>query len=192
MHSNANVEKQPTKKPHGVYLSRWVAGFISLIIIGLVPWTVYLASTLPANFKSHDWNIAWVGFDSAVIIVLAYTAWAAWFRRQILAVTSIVAATLLICDAWFDINTSLGTHNEIITIITAVFGEVPLAIFLGWVARRIILRTADTLATLNHASKPYHHLRDAPFLFMSTLIKQHPAGGADEPAKIDDELNDKK
>ena len=103
-----------------VELNRWLARAVLAIVAGLIPWTAYLAWSLPGHFRAHNWRLAWVGFDVGLIVVLAYTAWAAWTRRQILAPTAIVAATMLICDAWFDVNTSFATKGEALTIVTAL------------------------------------------------------------------------
>ena len=29
--------------------------------IGLIPWTVYLGFTLPANYVAHNWPATWIG-----------------------------------------------------------------------------------------------------------------------------------
>jgi hypothetical protein len=93
----------------GAGLSRWVSAGIVALLLGLIPWTAFLAVTLHGRFEARHWDIAWVGFDAVLIVVFAYTAWAAWFRRQILVAAALVAATLLVCDAWFDVTMSLGT-----------------------------------------------------------------------------------
>ena len=50
----------------------------------LIPWTAYLAIQLPGHFRAANWSITWVGFDSVLMIILALTAWAAWFERQVI------------------------------------------------------------------------------------------------------------
>lgn len=132
-------------------------------VVFLVPWTVYLAFTLPANFSAHYWAIAWVGFDIALILVLGFTAWAAYFQRQILVAASIVASTLLICDAWFDVIMSLGTNDAVFTIITAVLVEIPLAIFFIMLARKIMKRTLSIINKLT-GNDSASHIHDATLL----------------------------
>jgi hypothetical protein len=142
---------------------RRLAAGIAAVVAGLVPWTVFLAFTLDSRFQTRHWDVAWVGFDAGLIATLAATAWAAWFRRQILVPTALVAATLLVCDAWFDVATSLGTPDQTVTIATALLGELPLAAFLFWLARRIMLRTLA--ASRDQLDKPRHvRLHDAPLL----------------------------
>jgi len=51
----------------------------------LVPWVAYLAATLPDRIQAHDWGVAWVGFDSAMIAAIVFTVWLSWRRRQLAA-----------------------------------------------------------------------------------------------------------
>ncbi len=161
---------------HGGELHRALSSVMIVIIVGLIPWTAYLAISLPGHFRAHDWSVAWVGFDAALIAVLAYTAWAAWFRRQILAPTAIIAATMLLCDAWFDVNTSFGTGGEAVAILTAVLCNLPLAIFFFWLARRIMLRTAAVIAAATGDSTLPRHVRDVRMPFARTW--SHPLAEA--------------
>jgi len=151
-----------------VELNRWLARAVLAIVAGLIPWTAYLAWSLPGHFRAHNWRLAWVGFDVGLIVVLAYTAWAAWTRRQILAPTAIVAATMLICDAWFDVNTSFATKGEALTIVTALGGNLPLALVFILLARRIMLRSAAALAEARGTDDRPRHARDVTMPFDTT------------------------
>jgi hypothetical protein len=42
--------------------------------IGLIPWTIYLAFTLPANYVAHNWPATWIGFDCVLIAFMGVTA----------------------------------------------------------------------------------------------------------------------
>lgn len=160
--------KTPGAAPRPAELHRWLARVIVVIVAGLIPWTAYLAWSLPGHFRAHNWRLAWAGFDAALIAVLAYTAWAAWARRQILAPTAIVAATMLICDAWFDVNTSFGTKGEALTIVTALGGNLPLALVFILLARRIMLRSAAILAEARGAEDRPRHAHDVTMPFATT------------------------
>jgi hypothetical protein len=164
-------------------LHRWLAGAIIAIVAGLIPWTAYLAWSLPRHLQARNWRLAWVGFDAALIAVLAYTAWAAWARRQILAPTAIVAATMLVCDAWFDVNTSFGTRGEVVTIVTALGGNLPLAIAFILLARRIMLRSAAMLAEARGATKRPRHVHEVAMAFPTTWHDDaaHDHDATDEP-----------
>lgn len=96
---------------------------------GLAPWTVYLALTLPTGFSAHYWRLAWAGFDVLLLSSMAGTAYLGWRRRQAVIAGAIVTATLLICDAWFDIALDLGTRGIWTSLASAAFIELPLAAF---------------------------------------------------------------
>jgi hypothetical protein len=104
----------------------------------LIPWIAYLATSLPTRYVAAQWKVAWVGFDIALVATLSWTAWNAWHRRQLLVVSAVVTATLLVCDAWFDIVLDWGTRHIAVSIATAVLAELPLAALLLRVAARLI------------------------------------------------------
>jgi hypothetical protein len=137
----------------------------------LVPWTVFLGLSLPPKYDAGHWNLLWTGFDVGLIIVLGYAAWAAWFRRQILATTAIVAGTLLLCDAWFDIVTSIGRPDEWVTLLTGFAVELPLAVFFLWLYRRIVLGTLAALHRLAGDEPAPRHLREAHMLQLSPRVQ---------------------
>lgn len=139
------------------------AAFLAMAAI-LVPWTVFLGVSLPPKYDAGHWNILWTGFDVGLIAVLGYAAWAAWFRRQVLATTAIVAGTLLLCDAWFDIMTSIGRRDQWVTLLTGFAVELPLAVFFLWLYRRIVLDALGALYRLAGDEPPPRRLRDAHIL----------------------------
>ena len=98
--------------------------------IALVPWAIYLGLSLPRNYDAKHWDLAWAGFDGLEILALGATAYYGWRGRQALIGTALAAATLLICDAWFDIALDLGTPAIWTSVASAVFLELPLAFFL--------------------------------------------------------------
>jgi hypothetical protein len=102
-------------------------------------WAVYLGWTLPRHYVAHHWVLAWVGLDVAEISMLLACAWAAWRQRAILIIFAIVAATMFVLDAWFDVTTA-GSGDELQSVLLAVFGELPAALLLVWVARRAAKR----------------------------------------------------
>jgi hypothetical protein len=127
---------------------RRIIDVLVITCLGLIPWIVLLGVTLPRRYVADHWAVAWVGFDVALLCALALTAWAAWRRRQIVIVAALVTGTMLVVDAWFDIVTDSTTGDLIISVITAAFGELPLAAlaFLG--AFRLIRLTTHTARTL--------------------------------------------
>jgi hypothetical protein len=139
------------------------AAFLAMAAI-LVPWTVFLGFSLPPRYNAGHWNILWTGFDVGLIVVLGYAAWAAWFHRQVLATTAIVAGTLLLCDGWFDIMTSIGRPDQWVTLLTGFAVELPLAVFFLWLYRRIVLASLSALYQLAGDEPPPRRLRDAHIL----------------------------
>jgi hypothetical protein len=144
--------------------SRLVAGFFMVVLVAMLPWVAFLAVTLPPRYDAGHWNLLWVGLDVGLICVLGYAAWAAWFRRQILASTTLIAGTLLVCDAWFDVITSIGRRDQWFTVLTALGGELPLAIFFFWLYRRIVLTSLATFHELLKDGVPPRHLHEAQIL----------------------------
>ncbi|MGW7823587.1 hypothetical protein ACWGLF_36930 [Streptomyces puniciscabiei] len=115
---------------------------LGLSVLVLVPWTVYLAASLPDRFEARHWPMVWVGFDVMLLLSLAGAGAAVWLRRQALIPLSFVAATLLICDAWFDISLSWGTTDVWGSVASAVLVELPLALLLVVRARRVMKMSA--------------------------------------------------
>jgi len=144
--------------------------------MALIPWTILLGLTLPPKYDAGHWNLLWTGFDVGLFFVLGYAAWAAWFGRQILASIAIVAGTLLLCDAWFDIITSIGHRDQWLTLLTGFGGELPLAVFFFWLYRRIVLNTLAVFHQLLGDGPPPRRLRDARIFRPST---RPPASGGD-------------
>jgi hypothetical protein len=150
-------------------LSRRVEVMASLLFVGaagLVPWTVFLGLSLPGKYDAEHWSLLWTGFDVVLLAVLGYAGWAAWFRRQILATTLIVAGTLLLCDAWFDIITSIGNSDEWLSLLTGFGIEIPLAVSFLCLYRHIILKTLEALHLRLDDGPTPHRLRDAQILYL--------------------------
>ncbi|AGB20732.1 hypothetical protein Mycsm_00277 [Mycobacterium sp. JS623] len=110
-------------------------------IIGLLPWIVYLAITLPDKYIAHNWPTTWVGFDILILIFMATTAVLGLLRRQLLVLTAFTTGVLLVCDAWFDVMTA-APADRWLSVLTAVAGELPLAALLITGALRILRLTA--------------------------------------------------
>ena len=110
-------------------------------VVGLIPWIVYLSITLPDRYIAHNWTVTWVGFDILLLVFMAATAVLGVLRRQLLVLTAFTTGTLLICDAWFDVMTA-SPGDRWLSIVTAVLGELPLAVLLIIGALRILRLTA--------------------------------------------------
>ncbi len=123
-------DARDAKIPHGIV--RLFAGAALL----LVPWTIWLFYSLPVSHLDSDWNLAWTGFDCALICSLALTAYLAWRKSGWVILAATATATLLLTDAWFDILTARTGPEYTASLVSAVGAEVPLACMSLWVAYR--------------------------------------------------------
>jgi hypothetical protein len=110
-----------------------VAPLFAALGLLTVPWTVFLAFTLPQRATAHHYRLAWVGFDVALILALFATALLAWQGRRAVIIPAVVTATLLVVDAWFDVLTS-GGEGLAVSSASALLAELPLAAVCVWIA----------------------------------------------------------
>ncbi|MBS2963740.1 hypothetical protein KGA66_11820 [Actinocrinis puniceicyclus] len=108
----------------------------------LVPWTVFLGLSLPDQHRANHWRLTWTGFDGLLLLALGATVYLGWRGRQAVIPGAIVTATLLVCDAWFDVTLDLGTAGVWWSVASAVLIELPLAVFFLSRALRMISLTA--------------------------------------------------
>ena len=123
-------------------------------VLLLSVWIVVLDVKLPRYYRAGGWRAAWLGFDMALLLVFAATAWAAWRRRQILIVCLIVLATLLCCDAWFDTALDWGTRGFMVSLLSAALVELPLAAVALIGARRLLRLTIGRMELLAGSAGP--------------------------------------
>ena len=147
-----NAIVTPAPEPENAVLTdetrvvRWTGPLFTLFSLVLIPWTIYLAGSLPSEQVSTNYDAAWTGFDVLLALTLVSTAYFALRRSRYLATTAAATAALLVVDAWFDVLTTPGVQR-IESILLAAFVELPLAavcIWLSWHAqqleeRRIVL-----------------------------------------------------
>lgn len=117
-------------------VAAWVGFVYTAGGIALVPWTVYLAVTLPRTSHSAHYRLAWVGFDILLAFMLLRVGRIAARPRTSdrveLPATS--AGTLLLVDAWFDTTTSADTGALIAALVLALVAELPMAAICFWIA----------------------------------------------------------
>ncbi|ADP78579.1 pyridoxamine 5'-phosphate oxidase family protein [Pseudofrankia inefficax] len=140
---------------------------IALLVscVALVAWIADLSVSLPMHYETEGWRLAWTGYDVAELGALATTAYCALRDRWALIPASVVTATLLLCDAWFDMALSSGTDDFLISLATALLVEIPTATVLLLVAWRLTRRLRDkaTDAVQPGAATLDVALRDAAF-----------------------------
>jgi hypothetical protein len=127
-------------------LVRWTGPLFTLFAVIMLPWTAYIAATLPSRQFSPHYDVAWAGFDVLLIIALAATGYTALRRSRYLTMAATATAVLLVVDAWFDVMTTPGAQ-VIQSILLAALVELPLAGVCVWLSlhtqelaeRRIVL-----------------------------------------------------
>jgi len=152
---------EPPDQPVG--RRRRVVVLIAIVTccVVLAAWIAVLALTLPRYYRSGGWRGAWVGFDLVLLVAFAVTGWAAWRRRQILVICLVVLATLLCCDAWFDVVLDAHTKGFELSLLSALVVELPLAALAIAGARRLLRRTVAVVRRYEGQSGPPPRLREA-------------------------------
>ena len=129
--------------PHAQKLGEHRVQSLLLVVSSLIlaGWIIYLMSALPNSYRAAHWDIAWVGFDIAMMIVLLATSWALWNRRQAAIPGAMVSGTFLIIDSWFDVVTSNPGLDFKIALASAIFIELPSAFLLFRFSRMAVRRS---------------------------------------------------
>lgn len=116
---------------------RWVVVFFVGGAVVLIPWIVLMFTVPQVVNVSQRWELLWGGFDCFLVLGFAVTAFRLITRSPRGAVTAAMTGTMLLVDAWFDV---LTTHRggQIISLLMAVFAEIPCALICFYVSRRIV------------------------------------------------------
>jgi len=114
----------------------WVPRLYICFAAALLPWSGYLAVSLPQRSISEHYRGTWVGFDLALIVVLARIGWLAHRRNPHVVLTAAGGSTLLMTDAWFDVTTAAPGAAHTQAVLAAVLLELPAAVLSGLLARR--------------------------------------------------------
>lgn len=120
----------PTVQP----VPGWIGPVFLVLALGTIPWTVYLAITLPKHAENNNYRNAWVGFDIGLIALLLVTAYLAYRGSRYVTLAATATATALVIDAWFDVVTAPHTSDLILALLTAFLGELPMAGLCLWAA----------------------------------------------------------
>ena len=126
------MDSEPTI--NALRVPRWAAPVLFGIAVALIPWTLYLTWTLPAQHTTEHWQIAWGGFD--IFLAAALSATAVGLRRGAARVEAFagVASALLLVDAWFDVVLAEPGASGSRRWRWRRSGELPLALFCLWIA----------------------------------------------------------
>ena len=133
-------------------LRHWVIGVFAAVGVGLLPWTIWLSTSLSSTHDTKHWDVAWSGFDTGLALFFLATAFAALMRSPWVGALSAATGTMLVVDAWFDIV--LESHADQIrqSILLAILAELPSAAFCFWIA----IRTERFLAMVVEAIDESH------------------------------------
>jgi len=157
--------EQQSEPPPG---SSWKWDAVLVFIVGscivLAAWIGILFVTLPRHYHTGAWRGAWVGFDVGLLAAFAATGWTAWRRRQLLIVCLVVLATLLVCDAWFDVVLDIDTSGFVTSLLSALLLELPLAALAIVMARRLLRLTIGQIMRYEGIPGPVPPLWQIPLL----------------------------
>ncbi len=95
--------------------------------VALVPWTVWLSASLPMHHRTHNWALAWAGFDAGLAAFFLAAGYAAWRRRPWLPAIAGATGALLLADAWFDAILESRSTDLDVAVVEAAVAELPLA-----------------------------------------------------------------
>jgi hypothetical protein len=137
----------------GPQTRRHVVETLVIACLVLCGWIVALGFTLPRRYDAAHWNLAWVGFDLALLVGLAATAWAAWRRRVVIVLFATVTSTLMLADAWFDVTTARSSDLWV-SATQAVLVEIPFAVFLLYVVVRVASISRDVVWSDRVGTRP--------------------------------------
>ena len=132
-------------------MPRWVGVGFAVAAAMLGPWTLWIAWTLPNRHLADHWALAWGGFDLGLAAALAATAVAVLRRSWLTPIAATVAATMLVCDAWFDVVTARGRMTVTIAVLEALLAELPLAAVCFWIAINVETVLTDGRPSLERA-----------------------------------------
>jgi hypothetical protein len=130
---------------------RWVGIGLAAAAVILAPWTAWILIELPDRHVAHNWSVAWGGFDIRLALALAATGLSVLRRARTTAIAASAAATMLVCDAWFDVVTSHGGKAVGMALVQAALAELPLAAVCFWIAIHVDVVLGDTRPTLERA-----------------------------------------
>jgi hypothetical protein len=140
---------------------RWVPYLFAVLSVALVLGTARVFVSAPPLHLAEHWRLAWGGFDLGLAGLLTATGLALSRRSSVAQVLAAMTATLLCCDAWLDVVSSIsnGAGAIVLAVAEAIFLELPLAALFGWVAVRFAMVIAHTWPVLLRAGFRIHRRR---------------------------------
>ncbi len=140
------------KRKHDKHLERRIGIALIVMAVLLACWAIWLAvGGFPKHNLQHqhhhlvsvkqlspnDWTATWVGLDIIEVAGLFTTGYLLHTGRKGVRTVALLSIPVFTLDAWFDIMTAVSSRATMRAILMAAFLEVPTALLLAWVARRI-------------------------------------------------------
>ncbi len=116
------------KNKSSLPLPNWVPILYGIACGVLIPWTIFLAYLLPKVYISHNWDLAWIGFDIFEIVLFGLSLILIIKKSVWVSLSSLALSVIVFIDAWFDVLTSRPGQARIRSILDALIIELPIAI----------------------------------------------------------------
>lgn len=104
--------------------------------LGMIPWLVVLAFTLPSSARAARWPAAWIGLDGMEGLGLLATGLLLVRGDDRCCLTAAVTAALVLTDAWFDVTTAAGGSALMMALAMAACVEIPVSLLCAAAAVR--------------------------------------------------------
>ena len=121
---------------------RLVAIGLVAIGLGMLPWLVYLAVSLPPSAQASHWPVVWTGLDAMEAAGLISTGLLLRRNDPRYCLTAIATAALLVTDAWFDVLTAPAGSGLLESAAMALLAELPGAVICAALGARGLRRLA--------------------------------------------------
>jgi hypothetical protein len=124
-------------------IPQWVSTVYLFLAVVLVPWTIYLAISLPRRHVQPHWDVLWVGLDIGILILFLLTGVLASIKSRLVIISLSATASFLLVDSWFDIASAKAGYQFEQSLSLALFIEIPLAILGYYLAYRTLNKNID-------------------------------------------------
>lgn len=118
----------------------WAAMLYVAGAVIILPWTMYLAATLPERHIFVHWDAAWVGLDIGLLLSLFLTGVLVYKKSLWVTMSATSAGSLLLLDAWFDLTGAHHGGQLTEAVVMALCLELPVAIVSFLLAVHVIKR----------------------------------------------------
>lgn len=129
----------------------WTGFFYLIFALILLPWTLYLAQTLPKQHLAIHWDVSWVGLNIVMFAALLATGIFSYLGSRWIVISSSILGSLLLLDAWFDILSARTGNDFRQSLFLAFFVEIPLAVASFVIAGRALVKNETRIVPRRNA-----------------------------------------